>query len=220
MPRPIGERRNRARLLHRGHHHEGGLQRLASPPWARPYSTPQRAGMIPTHIFYLMFWLPAHRRQLLGPAGRPDGPWLRARRHGRPHSSLTGEGLQHADGHSQHAAGVDPTRSRSHDPRRPPPHELGLHHRKAAWPGCSGENPENVFFASPSPTTIAVRSAPEPANSSTSSTCLAGMYQLPRGQLRRRQQRRPDPRPAADAGPAGGYATLAERLGRRRRCGR
>ncbi len=79
---------------------------------------------------------------------RPDGPRLRPRRHRRP-DHLTGEGLQHADGHSLLLASTNPA-AVSYDPSFS--YEIahivkdGLRRMYGGTPGVDGFGGENIFY--------------------------------------------------------------------------
>ena len=113
------------RLVHRGRH---------------VVRDPQRADDPDLHLLFDVR-VPAHRRRPVG-RGRPDGPRLPARGHRRTdHADRRGSAARRrplvaACGH-QSGSGLLRPSVRLRD---------RLHRRKWAGAGCSGENPENIYF--------------------------------------------------------------------------
>ena len=95
--------------------------------------------MVPIYVFYSMFGFQRTGRLHLGGC-RPDEPGLPHRRHRR--TTLTGEGLQHADGHSPMLAATNPAVV-SYDPAFA--FEIG-HIMEDGLRRMYGDSPENVIY--------------------------------------------------------------------------
>ena len=110
-PRPVVPRGGR-RPGPRGGHHRGGLDGLAS---RRPRRRTRRHGfpMIPFYIFYSMFGFQRTGDQIWALADARGRGFMMGATAGR--TTLTGEGLQHDDGHSHILASTVPN-VRAYDP--------------------------------------------------------------------------------------------------------
>ena len=168
--------------------------------------------MVPIYIFYSMFGFQRTADALWAAADQMCRGFLVGATAGR--TTLTGEGLQHADGHSPILAATNPA-VLSYDPAYG--YEIG-HIVREGLRRMYGENPENIYYY----LTVYNEPYPQPAEPEGLDVegLLKGMYllsppQVPEGEHRPRAQVL-----ASGVGGAvgpGGPAAAARRLGRGRR---